>query len=73
MGEFLPGNSLATEAPSRNRTAWNSQAQGSTFVLLAIWPSGGSTATETTTVPRGDAPPASATKADYIEVTRVAS
>jgi preprotein translocase subunit YajC len=40
---------------------------------VAVWPSGGSTTTETATVPRGDAPPASAIKADYIEVTRVAS
>jgi preprotein translocase subunit YajC len=40
---------------------------------VAVWPSGGSAVTETTTVPRGDAPPASAIKADYIEVTRVAS
>ena len=40
---------------------------------VAVWPSGGSLATETTTVPNGEAPPASAIKADYIEVTRVAS
>jgi hypothetical protein len=40
---------------------------------VAVWPSGNSIVTETTTVPRGDAQPASAIKADYIEVTRVAS
>jgi len=40
---------------------------------IAVWPSGGSTITGTTTVPNGEAPPASAIKADYIEVTRVAS
>jgi preprotein translocase subunit YajC len=40
---------------------------------VAVWPSGGSNVTETATVPRGDAPPAGAIKADYIEVTRVAS
>ena len=40
---------------------------------VAVWPAGGSYITETTTVPRGDAPPASAIKADYIEVTRGAS
>jgi preprotein translocase subunit YajC len=39
---------------------------------IAVWPSG-SALTETATVPRGDGPPASAIKADYIEVTRVAS
>ena len=37
---------------------------------IAVWPSGSSMVTETTTVPRGDAPPASAIKADHIEVTR---
>jgi len=40
---------------------------------VAVWPSGSSIVTETTTIPRGDAQPASAIKADYIEVTRVAS
>ena len=37
---------------------------------IAVWPSGSSTVTETSTVPRGDAPPASAIKADRIEVMR---
>src|SRR5262249_60703011 len=40
---------------------------------VAVWPSGGSNITDTTTLPRGDAPPVSAIKADYIEVTRIAS
>ena len=40
---------------------------------VAVWPSGDSNVTDTTTVPRGDAPPVSAIKADYIEVTRIAS
>jgi hypothetical protein len=40
---------------------------------VAVWPYGRSTVAETATVPRGDDPPASAIKADYIEVTRVAS
>jgi hypothetical protein len=40
---------------------------------VAVWPDGRSSISATTTVPRGDAPPASAIEADYIEVTRVAS
>jgi hypothetical protein len=40
---------------------------------VAVWPDGRSSISTTTTVPRGDAPPASAIEADYIEVTRVAS
>jgi len=40
---------------------------------VAVWPAGNTSVTETATVPRGDNPPVSAIKADYIEVTRVAS
>lgn len=41
---------------------------------VAVWPAGNSNVTDTATVPRSiEAPPASAIKADYIEVTRVAS
>jgi hypothetical protein len=40
---------------------------------VAVWPRGRSAATETATVSRGDLPPVSAIKADYIQVTRVAS
>jgi hypothetical protein len=40
---------------------------------VAVWPDGRSSVSATTTVPRGDGPPASAIEADYIEVTRVAS
>jgi hypothetical protein len=40
---------------------------------VAVWPDGRSSISATTTVPRGDAPPASAIEADYIEVTRAAS
>jgi hypothetical protein len=56
------------------------QSAGSTMTIaqlrpgdqLVVWPEGRSSVAATTTVPRGDAPPASALKADYIEVTRVA-
>ena len=40
---------------------------------VAVWPAGNSSVSETATVPRGDNPPATAIKADYIEVTRIAS
>src|SRR5215510_4994851 len=57
------------------------QSAGSTLAIsqvrpgdsVAVWPTGNSNVTDTATVPRGDNPPASAIKADYIEVTRVAS
>jgi len=40
---------------------------------VGVWPHGRSSVTETATVSRGDLPPVSAIKADYIRVTRVAS
>jgi len=40
---------------------------------IGVWPHGQSNVTETATVSRGDLPPVSAIKADYIRVMRIAS